>query len=296
MSTQRVLKAKIGQLLIERKLLTNEQLQAALEAQKENGGYISQHLISMGFVSAENVAECLADQYGFAYLPLANYEIDPEILKIIPFKLVDIYSLLPVEKIEDTLNVVMADPLNEGVIDMLRQVTGCKIQVLISTYTDIKHAIGRCFSKEIKEADQNKLRKEELFKEDILGPFIQVKGFWSGEERRKYKRKKANLDMVYFFQDKQYAAKVENISLGGLAFIAEVSIPIEKTIYTNIVCKIHKENTTFSAVVQVLRAEEIKDSTPSDSRYEEGPRKYSIAGFFNFMADDDRKKLSLLLQ
>ena len=59
---QRHLKTKIGELLIQHNLITKQQLEKALKEQKKSGGYISQHLISMGFVNEKNVAECLVEQ------------------------------------------------------------------------------------------------------------------------------------------------------------------------------------------------------------------------------------------
>lgn len=284
MSPQRVLKAKIGELLIERNLISQKQLDIALEEQKEKGGYISQHLISLGFVSEINIAECLASQYSFAYLPLARYGIASQILKIIPFKLVNIYSLLPIEKNGNSLDVAMADPLNEGVIEMLKQITGCDIQVFISTYSEIRQAIDDYFHAEIQNINQNSLDAVVLIKEEMLKPFIQVKGYVDGREKRRYKRKEVDLDMVYFLQDRSCKAKIKNISYGGLLFITELFIPIEKNIYTNIVCKILAQNVIISAVVQVIRVEKT------------GEAQYNTAGFFNFITDEDRMKLTLFLK
>ncbi len=284
MSPQRILKTKIGELLIERNLLTQKQLDTALGEQKEKGGYISQHLISLGFVSETHIAECLASQYGFAYLPLSRYAIPSQVLEIIPFKLINIYSLLPIEKNGNSLDVVMADPLNEGVIDMLRQVTGCGIEVFISTYSEIRQAIDNYFQAEIKNNVQNQLDAEVLIKEEMLKPFIQVKGYGDGREKRKYKRKDVDLDMVYFLKDRSCKAKIKNISYGGLLFVTELFIPVERNIYTNIVCKILAQDVTINAVVQVIRVEKT------------GQTQYSIAGFFNFITDEDRMKLTLLLK
>lgn len=283
MSPQRVLKAKIGELLIERNLISRKQLGMALEQQKEKGGYISQHLISLGFVNEIDIAECLASQYGFAYLPLARYEISPQILKIIPFKLINIYSLLPAGKTGKSLDVVMADPLNEGVIEMLKQITACDIQVFISTYSEIRKAIDDYFRAEIQDTDQNKLDAEVLIKEDMLKPFIQVKGYGDGREKRKYKRKNVDLAMVYFMQDKIYKARIKNISYGGLLFTTELFMPVEKNIYTNIVCKILTQDVTINAVVQVIRSEKT------------GETEYNAAGFFSFITDEDRLKLTIFL-
>lgn len=284
MSPQRVLKTKIGEMLIERGLISKEQLDTALAQQKEKGGYISQHLISLGFVSETHIAECLASQYGFAYLPLDRYQIASQALKTIPFKLINIYSLLPVEKGRNSLDVVMADPLNEGVIDMLKHVTGCEIEVFISTYSQIRQAIDTYFPVEMQEASLDKLDAVDFIKEDMLKSFIQVKDYGDGREKRRYKRKDVDLDMVYFLQNKSYKAKIKNISYGGLLFTSELFIPIERNIYTNIVCKILTQNVDISAVVQVIRVEKT------------GEARYSIAGFFNFITDDDREKLTLLLQ
>ncbi|MDD5477512.1 MAG: PilZ domain-containing protein [Candidatus Omnitrophica bacterium] len=284
MSPQRILKTKIGEMLIERGLISKEQLSTALAQQREKGGYLSQHLIALGFVSEVHIAECLASQYGFAYLPLDRYQISPQTLKIIPFKLINIYSLLPIEKAGNSLDVVMADPLNEGVIDMLKHISGCDIEVFISTYSQIRQAIDTYFHAEMQDTSLGRLDAVELIKEDMLESFIQVKDYGSGREKRRYKRKDVDLDMVYFLQNKSYKAKIKNISYGGLLFTCELFIPIEKNIYTNIVCRILTQNVDISAVVQVIRVEKT------------GETQYSIAGFFNFITDDDRMKLTLLLQ
>ena len=285
---QRHLKTKIGELLIQHNLITKQQLEKALKEQKKSGGYISQHLISMGFVNEKNVAECLVEQYRFAYLPVAGFEIAKETLKIIPFKLVNIYSLLPVEKMGNTLSVVMADPLNEGVIDMLRQTTRCNIQVFIGTYTEIRQAIDKYFTKEIQAAHQGGLAEREMIKEELLSSFIQVKGFDDKKEKRRFTRKEIDLEMVFFLQDMCYKAKTKNLSFSGLIFNTQLYIPIEKTIYTNIlVCKILAETETISAVVQVLRVEKVGQSKPQE---------YIIAGFFNFMNEEDKRKLTKLLK
>ncbi len=295
MCAQRVLKTRIGQMLIERNLISNGQLEQALARQKEKGGYISQHLIALGFVNEIHIAECLAGQYGFAYIPLTNYEISPEILKLIPFQLINIYSLLPLEKVGNSLGVVMADPLNEGVIDMLRQITNCDIQVLISTYGQIREAISTYFPDELAGFLKKKLDVDELMKKCMLNSFIQVKTYSGGKENRKYKRKEVDLDMVYFLQLKSCTGKVKNISYSGLLFITDLFIPIDKNIYTDIVCKILMQDVNINAVVQVIRVEKISVKQSEDSVQPEA-FKYLVAGFFNFITDEDRLKLAVLLQ
>src|SRR3989338_6429982 len=98
MAISRVLRKKIGELLIERGVINPKQLQKALEEQKRKGGYLSQHLISLGFTTEADIAHCLSNQYNFAYLPLKNYNIPDEVLELIPLKWIKIYTLIPVDK------------------------------------------------------------------------------------------------------------------------------------------------------------------------------------------------------
>jgi hypothetical protein len=92
MSLLRSVRRKMGDLLLERKIITQEQLNLALEEQRKMGGYLSQHLIALGFVSELNVAYCLSNQYNLAYLPLNNYCVPDEVLDIIPLKWIKIYT------------------------------------------------------------------------------------------------------------------------------------------------------------------------------------------------------------
>lgn len=116
----RTLRRKIGELLIERRVITHEEFDQALEEQRQKGGYISQHLIALGFATEHDVAVALSNRYDFAYLPLKLYTIPRAVLSLVPLKWARLYSLIPIDKIGNTILVTMADPLNEGVIRMIQ--------------------------------------------------------------------------------------------------------------------------------------------------------------------------------
>ncbi len=282
-------------MLEERDLISGEQLAKALKQQKENGGYISQHLISLGFVSEKVIADCLANQYGFAYIPLADYALSPEILKLIPFKFIDIYSLLPVEKMGNVLSVAMADPLNEGVIDMLKQITKCDITVLVSTYSEIRAAIAAILPSQLKSIKDTEKKKTELLEKEILSSFIQVKGFDQKKEQRKYRRFEVNLNMIYYLRDKAFSGIVTDISYNGITFTSDMFLPIEKNIYVDIISKINLQEIEISAVIQILRVETAERSGkpgPSDQK----EQSCNISAFFNFLTDEDRVSLATFLK
>lgn len=290
MSPNRVIRKKIGELLIERGIITEEQLNIALQEQKRKGGYISQHFISLGFATEFDIAICLANQYDFAYLPLKNYNIPDDVLETVPLKLIKIYSILPIDKIGKVLTVAMADPLNDGVIDMLKQITNCEIEVFISTYSELNQTINKYFGQRLKIIDKNIIDEEDLLKEGIAEPFIQTTSY-AGRERRRYKRMDVELEMSYFLQGKIFQTKIKNISYVGIFFVSEVSIPLS----TDIFCKINLKEIPIDTVIQIVRVEKLREIRKVDS-YEVSVENFGIAGFFNFITDEDKKKLIAFLK
>ncbi len=148
MPIKKIINKQLGELLIERGVIKSVQLQKALDAQKERGGLIGELLVEMGFASEEDIAQALTAQYGFPYLPLANYEINPDVLSIIPGRVARQYMLLPIDKIGNNITLAMSNPLNIQAIEDVEMLSGCSVQTFVSTSSDIKKAITRYYSKE----------------------------------------------------------------------------------------------------------------------------------------------------
>ncbi len=290
MSPRRVISKKIGELLIERHIITEDQLHVALAEQRKRGGYISQHLISLGFASEFDIANCLSSQYGFAYLPLSNYNVPVELLDIIPLKLIKIYMMLPVDKVGNVLTVTMADPLNDGVIEMLKQITQCEIEVLISTYSELKIAIEKYFSRRLVDLDKQMEQEKDAFKEILLEQFIQTAPY-KGRERRRYKRLVLDLEVKVYLEGKNLKARIKNMSYVGVFFVCDFAIPLE----ANIVLKIEAQDMRIDSIVQIIRMERMAIAQEQDSYYA-NTWVYGVAGFFNFLSDEDKNKLSGLIK
>ena len=141
------LKEQLGQVLIQRGIITAEQLKQALQAQGESGSLLGETLTKMGFAAEEDIAQALAIQHDFPYLPLANYEIDPEVIKMIPESLARKHCILPIDKMGDILTVVMANPLDSKSIEEISELTKCKTEVFVSTHTEIKEVIEQVYGK-----------------------------------------------------------------------------------------------------------------------------------------------------
>jgi len=305
MAALRVVRKKIGELLIERGIITQKELFKVLEEQKKKGGYLSKHLITMGFATELDIATCLSNQYNFAYLPLKNYEIPEEVLNLIPLKWVKIYTLLPVDRVGNSLSVAMADPLNEGVIQMLSQICNCKIVVFVSTYSELNEAIKRYFGSKLNDLEKSILDPEDLEQVRLtVNQFVQTKAY-KGNERRQYIRINKELDVAFYYRSKGFQGKTKDISYGGVSFISEdrghegvqflsdVFIPLD----TSLSCVINLQSgqSPINAVVKVLRVQAIQNKSAKDSKAQSG-QKYEISGMFEFMSSDDREVLVLFLK
>ena len=137
---------QLGELLLSMALITREQLEQALALQKTKGGLLGQILVDLGYVTEEQIAQSLTAQYGFPYLPLRNYEVDVEVLKLIPENVAKQYCLIPVDLIGQTITIAMANPLNTQAIEDVELMTKCKVQAFVSTASDVNGAIVKYYN------------------------------------------------------------------------------------------------------------------------------------------------------
>lgn len=137
----------LGQILVERGVIDNTQLQKVLDVQKQDGGLIGEIIVEQGFAKEEDIAYCLSLQFGYPYLSLENYEISPDIVKIISKNVCAHYCLIPIDRIGNTLTVAMSNPLNIQAIEDLEDTTHCDIQIFVSTPSDIRGNIEKLCQK-----------------------------------------------------------------------------------------------------------------------------------------------------
>ena len=138
---KKIIQKQLGEMLIDCRLITREQLEEALAFQKEKGGLVGQILVSLRYVSEEAIAQALTAQYGFPYLPLGGYEIDPEVAKIIPEHVAKQYGLIAVDRVGSILTVAMSNPLNGQAIEDVEMITHYKVQIFVTTASDVANSI-----------------------------------------------------------------------------------------------------------------------------------------------------------
>jgi len=142
---RRIINKQLGELLIERGIIDQIQLNQALAVQREKGGLIGEILVELGFAKEDEIAQTLTAQYGFPYLPLSNYDINPEVANIIPGRVARQYLLIPIDKIGNNLTLAMSNPLNIQAIEDVELLSGYSVQTFVSTSSDIKKAIEKYY-------------------------------------------------------------------------------------------------------------------------------------------------------
>lgn len=145
MDAKKKIEKPLGQILLERGVINNSQLEKVLAVQRQQGGLIGEVIVDLGFAQEEDIAHCLSLQFGYPYLPLENYEVSQEVAKIVSANICSHYCLVPIDRVENSLTVAMANPLNTQAIEDLEDATGCDIQVFVSTPSDIRAAIKKVY-------------------------------------------------------------------------------------------------------------------------------------------------------
>ncbi len=135
------LKERLTEILINNKLITQEQLENALLVQREKGGRLSDIIISLKFIKENELVTTLSEGLGLPLIDLKRFKIDPEVVKIIPVNIARHYQIIPVSKMGDTVTLATADPLNIFAIDHVASLTGYKINPIISSSQDISQTI-----------------------------------------------------------------------------------------------------------------------------------------------------------
>jgi type IV pilus assembly protein PilB len=138
-----ILRRRLGELLVEAGLLTQEKLAEALNSQRNTGRRLGQILIEMNAISEEEMAFALAMQLKIPYVDLKNLEIPSKVLEAIPEEISRKFLCTPIALKNSILDVAMADPLDLNMMKDLQFITGYSIQPAISTTSQILDLLQR---------------------------------------------------------------------------------------------------------------------------------------------------------
>ena len=139
------LKKRLGDMLLESRLITEEQLKQALENQKKMGKRLGEVLIDTGIVTEKDILNTLELQLGTPQITISD-KIDAELIKSLPEQLIRRHKVVPIKKDGNRMIVAMSDPLNVLALDDLKLATNCEIDPVLATSKEIDAAIQKAYN------------------------------------------------------------------------------------------------------------------------------------------------------
>lgn len=158
----------IGSILLDVELVTQEDIERALELQKQTGQRLGEVLVSLGIVSDDDIRWALAEQLNLPYVNIRKDQIDVEVATILPEKLARRYHVIPILKIDDELTVVVDDPLNTTIIKDIEAITKSRVKVSLGRTSDIMLAIDEIYGS-IEDESEKALEAPPSFVSDWFG-------------------------------------------------------------------------------------------------------------------------------
>jgi type IV pilus assembly protein PilB len=136
---------RLGDLLVKEKVITLEQLDQALKVQKDSGTRLGSILVKLGYLSDEDVTNFLSRQYGVPAINLTYFEIDPSVVKLIPYETAKRYQILPLSRVGASLTIAMVDPTNVFAMDDIKFMTGFNIEPVVASESSILEGIEKAY-------------------------------------------------------------------------------------------------------------------------------------------------------
>jgi type IV pilus assembly protein PilB len=136
---------RLGEILLKESLITQDQLEKALEFQRSNGGKLGSCLTKMGYITDDDITGVLSRQYGVPSINLKYYEIDPNVIKLIPQDTALRYQVIPLSRVGSVLTIAMTDPTNVFAMDDIKFMTGFNVEPVVASESAIGEAIGRFY-------------------------------------------------------------------------------------------------------------------------------------------------------
>ena len=154
-------KKRMGDILIKEDVINLDQLKTAIEKQKSSGKRLGETLLNLGYIDENQLVAYLSRQYGVPAVNLDQFEITPEILKIIPRDSAIKHKLIPINKYDGSIVVAMSDPSNIFAIDDLKFATGQNIEVVVTSERAIKKSVEKYYGSQEQWEDTVKASESE---------------------------------------------------------------------------------------------------------------------------------------
>lgn len=137
---------KLGEILLEKGLITEEQLKEALLEQQKTGISLGQILIDRGLITPNVLGETLSKQLNIEYKNVSEIYISPDSINLIPENIIKDKKVFPIKKENETLEVAILPPINPVILDDIKELTGLKIKPIIVTDNEFQRLLNQYFN------------------------------------------------------------------------------------------------------------------------------------------------------
>ncbi|PID55918.1 hypothetical protein CSB45_13955 [candidate division KSB3 bacterium] len=159
----------IGSILLDVELVSQKDIEQALEIQKQRGQRLGEVLVQLGVVSDDDIRWALAEQLNLPYVNIRKDQVDVDVATLLPEKLARRYHVIPILKIDNELTIVVDDPLNTTVIKDIERITKSEVKISLGRTSDILLAIDEIYG--LSEAGMSDTDKE--MPPQFLSPWFQ---------------------------------------------------------------------------------------------------------------------------
>lgn len=145
---ERFYRNRLGSILVAAGLLSEEELEATLEDQRQTNRRLGDILLQQSNIEEEDIVEARALQLDIPHIHLGSYPVEPEVTKLVPESMARTYQLVPVSASKGRIAIAMADPLDVEAIDMVQRITRCKADPLLASEFSILTVINSVYGGE----------------------------------------------------------------------------------------------------------------------------------------------------
>jgi type IV pilus assembly protein PilB len=160
---------RIGDILIKEDVISLDQLKSAIEDQKQSGKRLGETLLNLGYIDENQLVAYLSKQYGVPAIDLDQFDVSPDVLKVVPRESAIKHKLIPINRSGTTLVVAMSDPSNIFAIDDLKFATGKNIEVVVTAERAVQKAIEKYYGTQRQWEDKVKTEQSVGAVDKLIG-------------------------------------------------------------------------------------------------------------------------------
>ncbi len=140
--------SQIGEILVDRRIISREQLTYAIKESQQNGTLLPSCIVETGLASEKQVYDAISEHFNIPYMDVKNRHVEETVIKLIPHDLASKHTILPLGLDQDILTIAVADPSNMSAINDLRFSTGHDVKLILSSELSIRIGQERIYSKD----------------------------------------------------------------------------------------------------------------------------------------------------